>query len=195
MFTGIIEELGEVRRIERRPDIVRLLVNARIILDETKPADSISVNGVCLTVTDIDRDGLSFDVIPETLSRTNLGDLKIRDKVNLERSLRLTDRLSGHLVTGHIDCVGIVRQKRQSTNETIFNIAIPDRFSKYIVPKGSVALDGISLTVAQVQGNLFSVHIIPYTLKNTNLRNKGPSSKVNIEVDLIGKYVESLSSK
>lgn len=195
MFTGIIEELGAVSKIQRRAGVVNLTIACKVAHADTKVGDSVSVNGVCLTVVYINKDSLTFDLIGETIKKANLGNLKLRDKVNLERATKLGERLGGHLVTGHIDCVGIIRQKRQVSGDIIFNISIPEEFSKYLVDKGSVTIDGISLTIAQVRGNTFSVHLIPHTLKMTTLGFKGPSDKVNIESDLIGKYISSFGIK
>jgi len=193
MFTGIIEELGSVAKIQRRSGVVNLIIKCREVLKDTKVGDSISVSGVCLTVTDISKDALTFDVIGETFKKTNLGGLRLKDKVNLERAMKLGDRLGGHLVTGHIDCVGIIREKRQVSGDLVLNISVPKEFSQYLVAKGSVAVEGVSLTVVQVKGNIFSVHLIPHTLNVTVFGFKGPSSKVNIEMDLIGKYVSSIT--
>ena len=193
MFTGIIEELGAVSKIQRRGGAVSLTIVCKTVLADTKIGDSISLNGVCLTATDIRKDDLTFDVIGETLKKTNIGILRLKDKVNLERAMKLGDRLSGHLITGHIDCVGIIRRKRQVLGDMVFDIGLPQEFSKYLVAKGSVAVEGVSLTVTEVKGNIFSIHLIPHTLKATVLGFKGPSSKVNIEMDLIGKYVCSAS--
>ena len=187
MFTGIIEELGQIESISRRGKVVLLTVKANKILADTKIGDSISVNGVCLTVIKKDTDALSFEVMSETLKITNLGALRISDKVNLERSLKIGDRLSGHFVTGHIDCIGIIRNKNYINNNLCFEIAIPTEFIRYCIPKGSIAVDGISLTLVNVRSNTFSVYIIPHTLKNTTLGFKGPSDKVNIELDILTK--------
>jgi riboflavin synthase len=185
MFTGIIEELGEVKNISRRGRITLLEVKADKVLEGTKPGDSISVNGVCLTVTKKDCESLSFEVMPLTLEGTNLRFLGIKDKVNLERALKLGERLSGHFVTGHIDCIGVIRLKNYLNGNLIFQIAVPDKLMKHVLDKGSVALDGISLTIASRKSNTFSVYIIPHTLKNTTLGFKGPSDKVNIEFDIL----------
>lgn len=187
MFTGIIEELGKVKNITQKGSITLLEVKADKVLEDTKIGDSISVNGVCLTVIRKEPNFLSFEVIPETLKVTNLGGLRISDKVNLERSLKVGDRLSGHFVTGHIDCAGTIRKKNYVKENLCFEIAIPPEFLKYILDKGSIALDGISLTVAGKRSNTFHVYIIPHTLKNTTLGFKGPSDKVNIEFDLLAK--------
>ncbi len=187
MFTGIIEELGEVKKISRRGAVTLFEVKADKVLAETKIGDSISVNGACLTVIKVEKDILSFEVMPETLKITNLGSIKLSDKVNLERSLKIGERLSGHFVTGHIDCMGIIRKKSYSNTNLCFEIAVPTEFSKYCIPKGSIAVDGISLTLVNIKSNNFSVYIIPHTLKNTTLGFKSPSHKVNIEFDILAK--------
>lgn len=187
MFTGIIEELGEVKRISRQAKFTCLEIKAKEVPVDIRIGDSICVNGVCLTVIKKGEDVLSFEVMPESLKVTNLDSLKIRDKVNLERALRIGDRLSGHYVSGHVDCIGIIRKKRYINNNLCFEIAIPAEFMGYILPKGSIAVDGISLTLVDNKSNTFSVYIIPHTLKNTTLGFKGPSDKVNIEFDILTK--------
>ena len=170
-----------------------LEIKVNKVLEDTKIGDSVSVNGACLTAINKVRDFLSFEVMPETLSVTNLGSLKVSDKVNLERSLKLGDRLSGHFVTGHVDCIGIIRKKNYINNNLCFEIAIPVEFIHYILPKGSIAVDGISLTIVDKRSNTFTVYIIPHTLKNTTLGFKGPSDKVNIEFDILAKSSHGFS--
>lgn len=187
MFTGIIEEIGIVENIKRINNITQLSIKANKIIDDIKIGDSVSINGTCLTITKIEKEVLSFDLMPETLKTTNLGLLKLKDKVNLERSLKLGDRISGHFVTGHIDCMGLIRKKNYVNNNLCFEITTPNKFLKYILPKGSIALDGISLTIADRKSNTFSVYIIPHTLENTILKTKGPSDKVNLEFDILAK--------
>ncbi len=187
MFSGIIEELGQVRRISKLGRIAIFEVNVKKVQEDTKIGGSISVNGTCLTVIKKEHDSLIFEVMPETLKVTNLGFLRISDKVNLERALRIGDRLSGHFITGHIDCVGIIRKKNYLNDNLCFEIAIPAKFLQYCIPKGSVAVDGISLTLVNKKSNTFSTYIIPHTLKNTTLGFKGPSDKVNIEFDILAK--------
>lgn len=187
MFSGIIEELGVVRKISRQGKLTLLCIQADKAASDTKTGQSISVNGACLTVVKNEAGILSFEVMPETLSLTNLGSLKISDKVNLERSLKAGDRISGHFVTGHIDCTGLIRSKSFRNDNLCFQIVVPQEFLKYILPKGSVAVDGISLTVMEKKSNTFNVYIIPHTLKNTTLGFKGPSGKVNIEFDILAK--------
>lgn len=187
MFSGIIEELGQVKRISKRGNITLFEFKANKVLEDTKIGDSISVNGTCLTVIKRESDSLAFEVMPETLRVTNLGTLRVADKVNLERSLKVGDRLSGHFVTGHIDCIGLIRKKDYINGNSCFEVTIPVQFMKYILPKGSIAVDGISLTVVDRRSNTFSVYIIPHTQRNTTLGFKGPSEKVNIEFDILAK--------
>lgn len=187
MFTGIIEELGEVLSISRRGNVTLLGIKASVTAKDIKIGDSISVNGACLTLTEIKSESLFFDAMPETLKITNLGALRIRDKVNLERALKMGDRISGHFVTGHIDCAGVIRRKDYINGNLSFEIAVPQKFISNIIPKGSVAVDGISLTVVSKKSSSFTVYIIPHTLKNTVLNFKGPSDKVNLEFDIFAK--------
>ena len=188
MFTGIIEELGIVKAVSRKGRVILLSVQADKVLPDIKIGDSVAVNGACLTVVKIEDKVLSFDLLEETSRLTNLGKLKSNEKVNLERSLRIGDRLSGHFVTGHIDCLGAIREKTYVSGNLSFKIAIPQEFLKFIALKGSIAVDGISLTVSGKRSNTFSVYIIPHTLKNTTLNFKGPSDCVNIELDILAKY-------
>lgn len=187
MFSGIIEELGQVKNISKRANNALLQIQADKILADVNIGDSISVNGVCLTVVKKEGQMLFFEVIPQTLRIANLGNLRIAERVNLERSLKIGDRLSGHFVTGHIDCTGIIRKKIHLGQETSLMIAIPKEFIRYCIPQGSIAVDGISLTLAGARSDSFTVYIIPHTLKNTTLGFKEPSSKVNIEFDILAK--------
>jgi riboflavin synthase len=183
MFTGIIEELGEVGRIQRLGRNTLLEVKADKASLDANIGDSIAVNGTCLTVVKRDNNILIFQIMPQTLRATNLGGLRIRERVNLERPLKVGDRISGHFVYGHIDCVGVIRRKRFIEDNLCFEIAIPPKFISMITLQGSVAVDGISLTVQGKSGNLFSAYIIPHTLKNTTLGFKHACDKVNIEID------------
>lgn len=187
MFTGIVEELGKIRSISPSGKITLIEINAKDTLDGVKIGDSIAVNGVCLTAVSLKKDSFSFEAMPETLKATNLKDLKTADKVNLERSLKIGDRISGHFVSGHIDCVGLIRRKSYINGNLAFEIAVRPEFIKYCLLKGSVGVDGISLTIAGRKSNVFSVYIIPHTFKNTTLSFKGPSDKVNVEFDLLAK--------
>ncbi len=185
MFSGIVEELGQVKKISRSGNYTVLEIKSAIASQDTKIGDSIALNGVCLTIIKKGDGSLSFEVMPETLKITNLGLLKIGEKVNLERALKIGGRLSGHFVSGHIDCLGIIRKKSYVNNNLAFEIAIPQEFMVNIILKGSIAIDGISLTIAATKSNTFSIYIIPHTLKNTTLGLKGPSDKVNIELDIL----------
>ncbi len=187
MFSGIVEEIGQVKRISSNSRVRRLEIAAKKVCEDAKIGDSICVNGVCLTVVKKEDSLLSFEVMPETFKVTNLGNLRISDKVNLERSLKIGDRLGGHFVTGHINCLGIIRKKTHTLGNLCFEIAVPVEFIKHCNPKGSIAVDGVGLTIVNKRGNVFTVYIIPHTLKNTTLGFRGPSDKVNIEFDILVK--------
>lgn len=188
MFTGIIEEMGIVKSIKNSA----ITIEADKIFDDLKLGDSVAVNGTCLTISSFSNKIFKADITLETLSRTNLGDLKSGFKVNLERALTLSKRLGGHIVSGHIDGVGIIKNISKNDRDIILKIEVPMSLMKYIIEKGSVAIDGISLTVAEVNKNIFSIAIIPHTFKETILYYKKEGDKVNIENDIIGKYVEKL---
>ena len=203
MFTGIVEEMGVVefcRPVEIPLDAegpsgahnYRLRVKARRVLEDLAVADSICVNGACLTVVARDESGFEMDVVPETLRRTNLGVLVKGSMVNLERSLSVNGRLGGHVVQGHVDGVGVVVEVRAEGGAQIFRIKAPDELMRYIVEKGFIGLDGISLTVVEVFNSAFTISVIPYTLENTNLQVRETGESVNLEVDILAKYVESL---
>jgi len=191
MFTGIVEDIGTVTEIKRRSkeSTLSIAVN-RIDLNEVRPGDSISVNGACLTVTSLGGNTFTMDASRETLSRTNLGRLRAGSRVNLERSLRAGDRMGGHIVNGHVDGVGKLKAKKKRGKSIEFRFTVPEGLSKYIVEKGSVAVDGVSLTVNSAGGDEFAVNIIPYTLSETTFGGLRTGSRVNIECDIIGKYVE-----
>ena len=190
MFTGIIEGLGTVKSLTRVAGGLRMGIEADFPMDKIKVGDSISVSGACLTVVRFQDNIFEVDVAPETLSKTTLGQTKVGNRVNLERALCLGDRLDGHLVTGHVDCVGVVQAKRPMANATLFAFGVPQALSRYIVQKGSVAVDGISLTVNVCKRSSFEVSIIPHTAKMTTMGFKKVGDPVNIETDMIGKYVE-----
>ncbi|MDD4954126.1 MAG: riboflavin synthase [Candidatus Omnitrophica bacterium] len=187
MFSGIVEELGQVKSIYRSGKITTIEIAADKALAQSGIGDSVAVNGACLTIVKKGARSLFFEAMPETLKVSNLGSLRITDKVNLERSLKIGDRLSGHFVGGHIDCVGIIRKKGYTDGNLSFEVATPPGFMDYILPKGAIAVDGISLTIAKKGPCTFFVYIIPHTLKNTTLGFKGPSDKVNIEFDILAK--------
>jgi riboflavin synthase len=195
MFTGIVKEIGQVRHFSRYQKSENLMVRSKIISASANVGDSVSVNGVCLTVTKIKKpDELVFDLLNETMELTDLGLLKPGDRVNLEDSLKASDKISGHFVTGHIDCLGIVKKKGIVNNNHAIEITIPKKFMKLLAPKGSVAIDGVSLTVVSVFGDSFNVYIIPHTMNNTILGEKGVSKKVNIEFDVLAKYALNLKN-
>lgn len=192
MFTGIIEGRGKVIRKQPAGGGMTLLLEADFALSDPVEGESIAVNGVCLTARDIKGNTFLVDVSPESLTRTGLGDLQAGGRVNLERALRLSDRLGGHLVSGHVDTRGRVEERRAEGDFTIFAFSVSPSLTKYVIEKGSVAVDGISLTVNSCENDRFTVSIIPHTLAVTTLGELQPGDRVNIEVDIIGKYVEKL---
>ncbi|HBQ28096.1 riboflavin synthase subunit alpha [Peptococcaceae bacterium SCADC1_2_3] len=190
MFTGLIEELGVIQQISRGENYARLVIKANKVTEDIQIGDSIAVNGVCLTVVNLKPFLLTAEVMAETLAKSNLSQLKSGHQVNLERPLRLTDRLGGHLVSGHVDDVGIIIDKKKNGIAVLITIRTSPQVMHYIVSKGSVAIDGTSLTVASVREDNFQVSLIPHTRQATNLGNKKPGEMVNLEVDIIGKYIE-----
>ena len=189
MFTGIIEGLGTIRNTRQVNGGQRISIDTGFDLGDTRVGDSIAVNGVCLTATQVAQNRFEADASPETLARSTLGALKIGERVNLERALRFTDRLGGHLVTGHIDGTGIIRDKKTVGNAEIVIVGVNAELSAYMVPKGSVALDGISLTINRCGRDFFEVSIIPHTAGMTTVGFRRPGEIMNIETDIIGKYV------
>lgn len=192
MFTGLVEELGTLRSVRKGADSALLTIEAEKVLGDLKIGDSVAVNGVCLTVTTYEGKSFTADVMAETLTRSNLGDLKPGDRVNLERALRLGDRLGGHLVSGHIDGVGTIVNKERFDIAIVITVAAPREVMRYIIEKGSVAIDGTSLTVVDFAGEKFSVSLIPHTAHVTTLGHKNVGQTVNLEADIIGKYIERL---
>ncbi|MDO0821392.1 riboflavin synthase [Desulfosporosinus nitroreducens] len=189
MFTGIVEELGIVRALRLLPESGQLTLEGKKVLDGTRIGDSIAVNGVCLTVIRLGDREFTVDVMAETLAKTNLAELKSGSRVNLERALQLQTRLGGHLVSGHVDGVGNIRRIVPWGIAQVYEINAPPALISYMLPKGSIAIDGISLTVIDVEANYFTVSLIPHTSKETTLGFKGIGASVNLETDLIGKYV------
>lgn len=193
MFTGIIEELGTVEALDRHKSGARLSIACAQVLSDLPLGESISVNGVCLTVVDIRSAGFSADLAPETLERTNLKDLRLGDRVNLERSVSLSTRLSGHLVQGHVDGTGTLQALRElGDGNWELLVQVPRDLDRFLVYKGSITIDGISLTIASVQDGLVKVAIIPHTYKVTNLGARKPGDQVNIECDMIARHVARL---
>lgn len=193
MFTGIIEELGTVSQLDRRPDSIKITIQAQKVLEGTQIGDSIAVNGVCLTVTSLTDTTFTADVMHETMRRSSLGDIKNGSSVNLERAMQLGGRLGGHIVSGHIDGTGTVARIATDGIARLITISIPAAMEPFIVEKGSIAIDGISLTVATVGNSQFTVSIIPHTMENTTLLSKHTGSTVNLETDVIGKYVHNFT--
>lgn len=192
MFTGIVEELGTVARVDAQTDAIRLTVAASTVLDDVHLGDSIAVNGCCLTVAATDGATWTADVMQETLDKTSLGALGPGDHVNLERSVTVDKRLGGHIVQGHVDGVGTVLSRTPSEHWEIVEIGLPGGLSRYLVPKGSIAVDGVSLTVVDLTDDSFTVSLIPETLTRTTLGTRAPGEQVNLEVDVLAKYVERL---
>jgi riboflavin synthase len=190
MFTGIIEGLGNIAAIHSSGQGNRVTIEAGFALDQTKIGDSISVSGACLTAVKIEGRRFEVDVSPETLNTTIFGQAKVGDRVNLERAMRFSDRIDGHLVSGHIDGTGIVKQREIQGNAVIVTIEVAESLTRFMIAKGSVAVDGISLTINSCDAGSFSISIIPHTAKLTTIGFKNRGDRVNIETDMIGKYVE-----
>ncbi|QFQ95926.1 riboflavin synthase [Streptomyces phaeolivaceus] len=192
MFTGIVEELGEVTAVERLGDSSRFRLRGPVVTQGAKHGDSIAVNGVCLTVVEHEDDWFTADVMAESLERSSLGALGVGSRVNLERPMAVGDRLGGHIVQGHVDGTGEVIERKPSENWEIVKISLPADLTRYVVEKGSITVDGISLTVVDAGPDYFTVSLIPTTLDLTTLGRKQPGDPVNLEVDVIAKYVERL---
>ncbi|MGH3242456.1 MAG: riboflavin synthase [Spirillospora sp.] len=192
MFTGIVEELGEIVGIEPQGDSVALAVRGPLVTQDAVHGASIAVNGVCLSVVDVKDEVFTADVIKETLDKSSLGALTPGSKVNLERPVRLSDRLGGHLVQGHVDGVGEILSREPGERWDVVTVSLPPNLARYLVDKGSITVDGISLTVVQAEADRFSVALIPTTLALTTLGHKGPGDPVNLEVDVVAKYVERM---
>lgn len=189
MFTGLVEELGRVKKLDLLKDSARLSIEAEKVISNAQIGDSIAVNGVCLTVTEMGQKYFSVDIMHETLAKTNLHELKSLSKVNLERALQLSTRLGGHLVSGHVDGIGTISRIDNIGIAKVFKISALPSVTSFLIPKGSVAIDGISLTVVDVEKDYFTISLIPHTFGHTTLGFKTIGATVNLETDIIGKYV------
>lgn len=194
MFTGLVEEVGKIKNMQRKGDFLTISVDCKSILDDVKLGDSIAINGVCLTVVEFSDVSFTVEAVKETIDRTSLSELKISSKVNLERALKASDRLGGHFVLGHVDTVGIIRDIRKEEKAVILNVQMPEKYDRYLIEKGSITIDGISLTVASLVEGGFTCSIIPHTWAGTTLEAKAIGQKVNLECDVLGKYVEKFIS-
>lgn len=192
MFTGIVEELGEIREIHREADSITLTIRATTVLDDVHHGDSIAVNGVCLTVVEFGDDFFTADLMQETLVRSSLGQVEVGSKVNLERATAVAQRLGGHIVQGHVDGTGEVISRTPGERWEVVRISLPEHLSKYVVEKGSIAVDGTSLTVSAVGEGFFEVSLIPTTLTDSVIGSTAVGTKVNLEVDVLAKYVEKM---
>lgn len=192
MFTGIVEEIGKIKSDLGGTNALRLEIEAKKVLKNLRVSESININGACQTVIEVKKSSFAVEAVEETLRKTNLGQLRSGDWVNLERSLKPSDRLSGHIVTGHIDCVGKIISIERKQKSLIFKVSIPLQFSSYIVEKGSISLEGVSLTIVNVFPDAISVSIIPFTYENTNFKYKKENDLVNVEFDIIGKYIKKM---
>ncbi len=194
MFTGIVEDIGTIVKINRHEKAAELQIKSQLITSDVQLGDSIAVNGTCLTVTRFEKEIFSVDAVPETMKKSNLTNLSIGSKVNLERAVKAETRLGGHMVSGHIDTVGTITNIKKEENAIWFTVQLSDDYIKYLIPKGSVAIDGISLTVVHVTENEFDVSVIPHSLQNTTLLHRKKGDTVNIECDMIAKYIERFVS-
>ncbi|HEX2866310.1 MAG TPA: riboflavin synthase [Ignavibacteriales bacterium] len=195
MFTGLVEETGTVKLVKNISGGIELTVNARKVLEGLLIGDSINISGACQTVTSFDKGSFTVTAVEETLKKTNLGKLNVGSLVNLERSLTMNKRLGGHFVMGHVDTTGKILRIRQLGSSILMEVSYPKEFGKYIIHVGSVAVEGISLTVAGFSERSFTVSLIPHTWKETNLKEKTPGMEVNLEFDVLGKYVAKILSK
>ena len=192
MFTGIVEELGKIQKIETRSSGIRFTISAKLVMDDLNIGDSISINGVCLTVTEKKEKEFSLDLVPETLDKSNLGELIEGNYVNLERAMQASDRFGGHILQGHVETLGVILDKQQQEDNAVISVGLDPEWMRYCIPKGSIALVGISLTIAKIEANIVEIALIPHTLENTTLGLKSKSDTLNIETDIIGKYVERI---
>ena len=192
MFTGIVEELARVKKIKTKKQGIRYTISANTVLDDLEIGDSICINGVCLTVTKRQKDMFSMDIIEETLDKSNLGELKENDYVNLERAMKASDRFGGHIVQGHVETQGVILEKQIEEDEARISVCLDPEWMRYCIPKGSITLDGVALTIASINKNIIEIALIPHTLENTTLGLKDKSDTLNVETDIIGKYINRL---
>jgi riboflavin synthase len=192
MFTGIVEELGTVSGVKELGDSIRLQVSGELVRSDLAQGESISVNGACLTAAELTSDGFVADVMLETLNRTSLSGIAVGDKVNLERAMSGTGRFGGHVVQGHVDGVAEIISREPSANWEVVKVRIPSELAKYVVHKGSITFDGVSLTVNDISGDVVSLSLIPETLRLTTLGQKGVGAKLNVEADILAKHIEKL---
>ena len=195
MFTGLIEEIGKIEHLQTHRGTLRFTISTNEVIKDLSIDDSIAINGVCLTVVEFSKSNFQVEAVEETLSKTTLGSLKTGSQVNLERSLRFSDRMGGHFVQGHVDAVGKVIAVQGQEGGTLLSIEVSPHLLKYVISEGSIAINGVSLTVARLQENEITISLIPHTLEKTTLGNLKVGDGVNIEVDLIGKYVERILTK
>jgi len=195
MFTGIIEEIGKVSDVNPIPGGKTIKISAVKILNDISVNDSVSVNGVCLTATKVDEQGFKVDAVGVTLEKSTFSELQISSPVNLERSLKLSDRLSGHFVLGHVNGTGVIKEIIKLGDNYLMRVNVPDDMKKYLIEEGSITIDGISLTIAELEDSTIGISIIPHTWNNTTLQYKNAEDRVNIETDVLAKYVERLTNK
>ncbi|MCP8618134.1 riboflavin synthase [Salirhabdus salicampi] len=195
MFTGIIEEVGTIQNMKKSPQSIVMEIGATKVLEDVNIGDSISINGVCLTVTKYTKGSFEVDVMPETVKATSLKELSTGSKVNLERSMAANGRFGGHFVSGHVDGVGEIIGKEEVANAVYYKIKVPESLAKFLLLKGSIAVDGTSLTIFGVEGNVFTISLIPHTYDETVLGSKGKGDTVNIECDMLAKYVENMLTR
>ncbi len=195
MFTGIIEEIGKVSDVNPIPGGKTIKISAVKILNDISVNDSVSVNGVCLTATKVDEQGFKVDAVGVTLEKSTFSDLQVSSPVNLERSLKLSDRLSGHFVLGHVNGTGVIKEIIKLGDNYLMRVNVPDNMKKYLIEEGSITIDGISLTIAEFEDSTIGISIIPHTWNNTTLQYKNAEDRVNIETDVLAKYVERLTNK
>jgi len=195
MFTGIIEEIGIIEKVIPISGGITIRVNAEKILEDMRVNDSVCIDGICLTVTKLDKNSFWADAVGATLDKTTFNKVKEDTLVNLERSVRLSDRLGGHLVQGHVNGMGTISEIKKLGENYLVKILIPDELEKYLIKEGSISINGISLTIADLSSNVISISVIPHTWQNTNLKDKKVNEKVNVEIDILAKYVEKLLAK